>query len=140
MTRSFINHGTNISKCLHYWHPVIIIFQHTTSYQLPGTLKLKLIYDRQSVGQSVLVPRTHLGPVTNFFSLLEIFFRQFQVCYFVTPSLTRGRVCNLLYKSRRTHGHILLAHLRLCPSSSPLTTRRDYGGGILTRLHTMSGR
>jgi hypothetical protein len=46
--------------------------------------KLKLIYDRQSVGQSVLV--------------LEIFFRQFVVCYFVAPSLTRGRVCNLLYK------------------------------------------
>jgi hypothetical protein len=33
-------------------------------------LKLKLIYDRQSVGQSVLVSGTHLGPVTNFsFSL-----------------------------------------------------------------------
>jgi hypothetical protein len=31
---------------------------------------LKLIYDRQSVGQSVLVPGTHLGPATNFsFSL-----------------------------------------------------------------------
>jgi hypothetical protein len=32
--------------------------------------ELKLIYDRQSVGQSVLVSGTHLGPVTNFsFSL-----------------------------------------------------------------------
>jgi hypothetical protein len=29
-------------------------------------LKLKLIYDRQSVGQSVLVSGVHLGPVTNF--------------------------------------------------------------------------
>jgi hypothetical protein len=30
----------------------------------------ELIYDRQSVGQSVLVSGTHLGPVTNFsFSL-----------------------------------------------------------------------
>jgi hypothetical protein len=28
--------------------------------------------------------------------LLEIFFRQLRVCYFVAPSLTRGRVCNLL--------------------------------------------
>jgi hypothetical protein len=60
-------------------------------------MKLKLIYDRQSVGQSVLVPGTHLEPVTNFFSLLKIFFRQLQVCYFVAPSLTTGRVCNLLY-------------------------------------------
>jgi hypothetical protein len=29
-------------------------------------LKLKLIYDRQSDGQSVLVPGANLGPVTNF--------------------------------------------------------------------------
>jgi hypothetical protein len=29
-------------------------------------MKLKLIYDRQSVGQSVLVPGAHLEPVTNF--------------------------------------------------------------------------
>jgi hypothetical protein len=62
-----------------------------------GELKLKIIYDRQSVGQSVLEPGIHLEPVTNCFSLLEIFFRQLRVCYFVAPSLTRGRVCNLLY-------------------------------------------
>jgi hypothetical protein len=29
-------------------------------------LKLKLIYNRQSVGQSILVSGAHLGPVTNF--------------------------------------------------------------------------
>jgi hypothetical protein len=29
-------------------------------------LKLKLIYDRQSVGQSVLVSGAHLGPLTRF--------------------------------------------------------------------------
>jgi hypothetical protein len=29
-------------------------------------LQLQLIYDRQSVGQSVLVSGAHLGPVTNF--------------------------------------------------------------------------
>jgi hypothetical protein len=44
-----------------------------------------------------LAPRTHLGPVTNFFPLLEIFFRQLRVCYFVAPSLMRGWICNLLY-------------------------------------------
>jgi hypothetical protein len=33
----------------------------------------------------------------QFFFLLEIFFTQLRVCYFVAPSLTRGRVCNLLY-------------------------------------------
>jgi hypothetical protein len=59
-------------------------------------LKLKLIYDRQSVGQSVLVSGTHLGPVTNIYFVLEIFFRQLRACYSVAPFLTRGRVCNLL--------------------------------------------
>jgi hypothetical protein len=38
-----------------------------------------------------------LGTATNFFFLLEISFRQLRLRYFVTPSLTRGRVCNLLY-------------------------------------------
>jgi hypothetical protein len=32
----------------------------------------------------------------QFFFLLEIFFRQLQICYFVAPFLTRGQVCNLL--------------------------------------------
>jgi hypothetical protein len=37
------------------------------------------------------------GTRDQFFSLLEIFFRQLRVCYFVPPSLTRLRVYNLLY-------------------------------------------
>jgi hypothetical protein len=67
------------------------------------------------------------GTCNQFFFLLEISFRQSRLCYFVAPSLIRGRVCNLLVqlllglaravtlgsKSRRTHGHILLSHLRL---------------------------
>jgi hypothetical protein len=67
------------------------------------------------------------GSCDHFFFLLEISFRQLRVCYFVAPSLTRGRTCNLLVqlflglaravtlgpKCRRTHGHILLSHLRL---------------------------
>jgi hypothetical protein len=89
-------------------------------------LKLKLIYDRQSVGQSVLVSGTHLGPATNFFFLLEIFIGQLWVCYFVAPSLTRGWVCNLLYNCfwslpeqsllsqiSAELSHILLSYLRL---------------------------
>jgi hypothetical protein len=69
----------------------------------------------------------------QFYFLLEIFFRHLLVCYFVAPSLTRGRVCNLLVqlllglasavtlgsKSRRTHGHILLSHLRLPQPGGP---------------------
>jgi hypothetical protein len=37
------------------------------------------------------------GTCDQFLFLLEISFRQLRVCYFVAPSLTRGRVCNLLY-------------------------------------------
>jgi hypothetical protein len=36
------------------------------------------------------------GTRDQFFFLLEIFFRQLRVWYFVAPSLARGRVCNLL--------------------------------------------
>jgi hypothetical protein len=37
------------------------------------------------------------GTRDQFFFLLEIFFRQLHVCYFVAPSLTRRPACNLLY-------------------------------------------
>jgi hypothetical protein len=56
----------------------------------------QLIYDRQSVGQSVLVSGAHLGLLTRVCFLLEISFRQLRVCNFVAPSLTRGLVCKLL--------------------------------------------
>jgi hypothetical protein len=73
------------------------------------------------------------GTWDQFFFLLEISFRQLRLCHFVAPSLTRGRVCNLLVqlllglaravtlgsKSRRTHGHILLSHPRLFQSGGP---------------------
>jgi hypothetical protein len=36
------------------------------------------------------------GTRDQFFFLLEVFFRQLRVCYFVAPSLTRGRVSNWL--------------------------------------------
>jgi hypothetical protein len=60
--------------------------------------------------------------------------------YFVVlpraPSLTRGRVCNL----QCNHWGPITIHYRTIwdcvPSSSPLTARRDCGGGIPTRLHT----
>jgi hypothetical protein len=40
--------------------------------------------------------RRPLGTRDQLFFLLEISFRQLRHCYFVSPSLTRGRVCNLL--------------------------------------------
>jgi hypothetical protein len=74
--------------------PQILLHKSRIAYKVK--LKLKLIYYRQSVGQSVLVSGAHLGPEPNFFLLIEIFFRHLRACYFVAPSLTRGRICNLL--------------------------------------------
>jgi hypothetical protein len=147
----FVDKPTNIRCLLFYMQPTAILPSCTNCL---FSLKLKLNYDRNSVGQS----GTHLGPATNFFFLLEIFFRQLRVCYFVAPSLTRGRVCILLlllvlasavslrFKSHGTQDHILFFQfLRLpqpgepgppgrgwprytprywVPFPSPLTTRR----------------
>jgi hypothetical protein len=67
------------------------------------------------------------GTRDQFFFLLEIFFRQVRVCYFVAASPTRGRVCNLLLllvltstvllgsESRGTQDHILLSQFLRLP-------------------------
>jgi hypothetical protein len=51
-------------------------------------------------------------------------------------------ICSVICQwseSQRTHNHTLLSHLRLLGSLSvALTSRRDYGGSILARLHTGS--
>jgi hypothetical protein len=67
------------------------------------------------------------GTLDQFSFLLEMFFRQLRVCCFVAPSLTRGRVCNLLLllvlasgvplwsESRGTQDHILLSQFLRLP-------------------------
>jgi hypothetical protein len=53
---------------------------------------------RLTVSQSVCLGiEPNLGQLTRVYFLLEISFRQLQVCNFVAPSLTRGGVCKLLY-------------------------------------------
>jgi hypothetical protein len=60
--------------------------------------KSKLYYDRQSVGQSILLSGTHLGPATNFsHSLFDYFCWQFPICWCGAPSLTRSRICTLQF-------------------------------------------
>jgi hypothetical protein len=57
----------------------------------------KLSYNRQSVGQSVLVSGHHLGLATNlYFFSMEIIGRYLRFFKYGAPSLMRGRVCNLL--------------------------------------------
>jgi hypothetical protein len=58
--------------------------------------KVKVIL-RPTVSRPVCPGVRHpSGTRDQFFFLLEIFLRQLRICYFVAPSLTRGRVCNLL--------------------------------------------
>jgi hypothetical protein len=53
---------------------------------------------RPTVSRPVCLGVRHpSGTCDQFFFLLEISFRQLRFCYFVAPSLTRGRFCKLLY-------------------------------------------
>jgi hypothetical protein len=80
--------------------------------------------------------------------LLEIVFRQLRVCYFIAPSLMRGRVYNLLLllvfasavplgsESRGNQDHILLSQvLRLPQSGGPgprIYIPQEQGGSVIT--------
>jgi hypothetical protein len=84
--------------------------------------------------------------VFNFF-LLEIFFRQLRVCYFVAPFLTRARVCNLVLlqglasaaplwsESHGTQDHILLSQFLRLPQPGGLGPRiyipQEQGGPVI---------
>jgi hypothetical protein len=74
-----------------------------------------------------LADRHPSGTRDQFFFLLKIFLGQLRVCYFVAPSLMRGRVCNLLLllvfasavplgsESHGTQDHILLSQFLRLP-------------------------
>jgi hypothetical protein len=70
--------------------------------------------------------------------ILFIFFRlTYLILLSKASSLTRKRVCSLQWNHSLVPITILYCLIWDCvPFLSPLTTRRDYGGGILTRLHT----
>jgi hypothetical protein len=99
---------------------------------------------RQSVDQFVLVSGLPLGPMTRFYLSLLFSFDNYFVVLPRAPSLTRGRVSSLqcnhwLVRSLRPITTLYRLIIRDCvPFLSPLTTRRDYGGSILTRLQKMS--
>jgi hypothetical protein len=59
---------------------VLFFYSHYTVLKYFNS-KSKLYYDQQSVGQSVLVSGTHLGPATNFPLLSLIIFRRLWVCW-----------------------------------------------------------
>jgi hypothetical protein len=99
-------------------------------------LKLKLICDRQTVGQFVWVSGLPMGPLTRFYLVL-FSADNYLIILNKASSLTRRRVCSLQWNHSLVQITILYWLIWDCvPFLSPLTTRRDYGGGILTRLHT----
>jgi hypothetical protein len=116
--RSKTTHNTNITE-----ECAAAVRVNRTKFEIEVEVNL-----RPTVGRPICPGVRHpSGTRDQFFFLLEISFRQLRVCYFVAPSLTRERVCNLTVqllldlaravtlglKSRRTHGHNLLSHLRL---------------------------
>jgi hypothetical protein len=79
-----------VGKCTNPVKPL-----NSVSYYYEVQVEVKLW---PTVSWTVRIGVRHASGTHNkFVFLLEIFFRQLQVCYFVAPSLTRGRVCNLLY-------------------------------------------
>jgi hypothetical protein len=78
------------------------------------------------------------GTYDQFYFRLEIFFRQLRVCNFLAPSLTRGRVFNLLYNCF----WVLPEHSLLGRSPAELTTifylRIPQTGGVLSAFMVMN--
>jgi hypothetical protein len=103
-------------------------------------VELSLFYAGRSVDQFILVSGSPLGPMTRFYPYP--FF--IDNCFVVLPvgrPLWRedGSVTYSAIVDWSGHWGPITIHYCLIwdcvPSSSPLTARRDYGGGILTRLH-----
>jgi hypothetical protein len=74
------------------WSSAFEVGSHEKLVEVEVEVKLRPTFSRP-VRLGVRHPT---GTRDQFFFLLEIFFRQLRVCYFVAPCLTRGRFCNLL--------------------------------------------
>jgi hypothetical protein len=101
-------------------------------------VELSLSYGRRSVDHFLLVSGSPLGPMTRFY----LYFFSSDNCFVVLPvgrPLWReDRSYSLTLQIADWSGHWgpITIHYRLIwdcvPTSSLLTTRRDYGGGFLT--------
>jgi hypothetical protein len=111
------------------------------SYDLQGSgWRWSSSCDRQSIDQFVWVSGLTLGPLTRFYLALLSSSDNYFILLYKACSLTRKRVCSL----QCNHSLVpITIYYRLIwdwvSILSPLTTRRDYGGGIITRLHTGQG-
>jgi hypothetical protein len=78
-----------------------------------------------------------MGPLIRFYLVLLFSADNYLIILPKASSLTRRRVCSLQWNHSLVPITILYRLIWDCvPFLSPLTTRRDYGGSILTRLHT----
>jgi hypothetical protein len=92
---------------------------------------------RQTVDQLVWVSGLPLGPLTIFYLVLLFSADNYLIILSKASSLTRKQVCSLQCNHPLVPITILYRLIWECVRFlSPLTSRRDYGGGILTRLHT----
>jgi hypothetical protein len=103
--------------------------------------ELSLSYGRRPVDQFVLVSGSPLGPRTRFYPYPFFSDNCFVVLHVERPLWREdGSVTYSATADWSGHWGPITIQYRLIwdcvPSSSPLTTRRDCGGGILTRLHT----
>jgi hypothetical protein len=89
----------------------------------------KLCYDRRSVGQSVLVSNTHLGPKTTFLLLSD----SCEFLLYGTPSLTRGRVYRLQLLLDLASAVILASESR--PYFTVSDSRLPQPGGLGPRIY-----
>jgi hypothetical protein len=103
--------------------------------------ELSLSYVRRSVDQFVLVSGSPLGPMIRFYPYPFCTDNCFVVLPVERPLWREdGSVTYSVIADWSGHWGPITVHYRLIwdcvPSSSPLTTRRDCGGSILTRLYT----
>jgi hypothetical protein len=114
---------------------------HTETLQ--SWVELSLSYGRWSPDQFVLVSGSPLGPMTRFYPYPFFSDNCFVVFLVGRPlwwedgSVTYSAIADWSgnWGPLTIHYHLIWDWV---PSSSPLTTLRDYGGGILTRLHTVA--
>jgi hypothetical protein len=86
---------------LEWPHYISLLLRQRQEFHTHAKLQAELYEVEAKLRPTVSRPvrlgvRRSSGTRDQFFFFLEIFFRQLRVCYFVAPSLTRRRVCNIL--------------------------------------------
>jgi hypothetical protein len=117
--------------------PSLLITICCLQFRLKSNSSWSCSCGRQSVDQLIWVSGLPLGPLTRFYLALLFSADNYLIFLSKASSLTRKRVCILQWNHSLVPITVLYRLIWDCvPFLSPLTMRRDYGGSILTRLHT----